>query len=373
MKLFRFDQKIGKFRVLVQTRDIAPGAIKGRHVADGAVTGDKIGTETVEGRNIAPEAVTGEKIMDNTVTGKNIASGAIDGNHIAEESITGDEIRPNGVKPGKIADGAVQERNIKDGNVTLKKLSGKLQTFLKLLAGKDDDLQNQIDSLTISGMAVSNNFGDDPHIGVSQKTLTDAFNKVWAKIEEITGESLLGFQMAVTPEYYVGEDGCSVHVKATTVNTNGVFEHIAFYVDGGLVFEADDVEDAEFDTEISETALVKCVAKIMGIEYEREKVITHYSSFWLGAGNSYMEVMNKANLIPITNGMRGAYDINVNEGNKIIIVVGESLAEGFIRADLNSVEIPFTESVETVDGVRYKVFTSENAYHAGTYNIDING
>lgn len=373
MKLFRFDQKIGKFRVLVQTRDIAPGAVKGRHIADGAVTGDKIGSETVEGRNIGDSAVTGEKIMDSTVTGKNIAPEAIDSKHIADESITGDEFRPNGVKPGKIANDAVLERNIKDGNVTLKKLSGKLQNFLKLLAGKDDDLQNQIDSLTISGMAVSNEFGEDAHVGVSQKALTAAFNKVWAKIEDITGESLLGFQMAVTPEYYIGEEGCNIHVTATTVDTVDVFEYIGFYINGQLIKEGENVDYMEFDTEINETSVVMCVAKILGVPYSKQAIITHYSSFWLGAGSTYTDVMKNSNLRPITNGMRGAYNIDVASGQKIIIVLGESLRQGFIRADINGVEIAFVETTETVDGNTYKVLTSENTYQAGTYNIDING
>jgi hypothetical protein len=83
--------------------------------------------------------------------------------------------------------------------------------------------------------------------------------------------------------------------------------------------------------------------------------------------------MNVDHVIPITNGMRGAYDVDVTQGQHIIIVVGESLAGGFLRADLNSVEINFTESTVTVDGKNYKVFTSEEAYSAGTYNIDING
>lgn len=373
MKLFRFDQKIGKFRVLVQTRDIAPGAVKGRHIADGAVTGDKIGSETVEGRNIGDGAVTGEKIMDSTVTGKNIAPEAIDSKHIADESITGDEFRPNGVKPGKIANDAVLERNIKDGNVTLKKLSGKLQNFLKLLAGKDDDLQNQIDSLTISGMAVSNEFGEDAHVGVSQKALTAAFNRIWSKFEEITGEVLRGISMTVTPSYFISEEGCDVHITATTVEANGVFEHIAFFVDGEMIAEAEDVESFETDAVLTETAEVKCVAKIMGIEYERVKVVTHYNSFWLGAGASHQDIMDVNHLIPIKNGMRGAYDLNILDGQHIIIVLGESLREGFFRADINGVEIPFAESTVTVNGNRYRVFVSENTYQAGTYNIDVNG
>ena len=115
-----------------------------------------------------------------------------------------------------------------------------------------------------------------------------------------------------------------------------------------------------------------CKAKIMGVEYTRQSVITHYNSFWLGAGNVYSDIMDVEHVIPITNGMRGAYDVHVEEGQKIIIIVGESLANGFLRADLNSVEIPFTESTVTVDDKNYKVFISE-PWVAGDYNIDING
>ena len=35
------------------------------------------------------------------------------------------------------------------------------------------DMQNQIDSIQIGGWAISNQLGDDPHIGISQKALTE--------------------------------------------------------------------------------------------------------------------------------------------------------------------------------------------------------
>ena len=230
----------------------------------------------------------------------------------------------------------------------------------------------------MGGVALLQDFGNSIYFGVSQKVLTEAFNKIWAKIEDITGESLLGFQMAVTPEYYIGEEGCNVHVTATTVDTVGVFEEIRFLINGIQVWPATEEEGknvsyAEFDTEISETSVVECDAKILGIPYSKQAIITHYSSFWLGAGSTYTDVMNNSNLRPTTNGMRGAYNIDLISGQNIIIVLGESLREGFIRADINGVEIAFTETTQTVGGNTYKVLTSENTYQARTYNIDING
>ena len=376
MKLFEFDAHIGDWRVLVQSRDIQNGAVQSRHIADGAVISDKIGDGEVKSRNIAPEAVTTDKIGDREVKSKNIAPEAVTNEKIAEEAITGDEIEGKTVKNGKLANDAVQTRNIKDRNVTSSKIAKDAilpehvspATFREL----SKDLQNQIDGLEIAGIAVSNEFGTDPHISISQKTMTDAIKEIWKKIEDMTGEKLQGVNMVVTPEYFISEDGTDVHITANTVDTNGIFEHIAFYGNGVLIAEASNVDYFEHDLHIDETTVIMCKAKIMGVEYPCQSVITHYNSFWLGAGNVYSDIMDVQHVIPITNGMRGAYDVHVEEGQKIIIIVGESLADGFLRADLNSVEIPFTESTVTVDDKNYKVFVSE-PWVAGDYNIDING
>ena len=279
----------------------------------------------------------------------------------------------------------VETDDISNSAVTLPKLAkdvidfilGKIDEAMKTCRvkckEKTDDLQNQIDSLEVSGLALSNVFGDDTHIGVSQKALTTAFNKVWDKLEDITGESLKGIDLLVSPSYYIGEDGCTLSIVANTVEAAGIFEKIQVFVDDSLVAEAEEVSTLTATTEISDTVVVKCVARILGIEYTKQKEITHYGSFWMGAGSTYSDIMDVEHVIPITKHMRGAYNLTVANGEHIIIVVGESLREGFIRADINGVEIPFNESTVTVDDKVYKVFISDNTYAAGTYNIDING
>ncbi len=325
-----------------------------------------------------------------------IAAEAVGPKQLAEGAVTGDKLENGAVVPGKIADDAVQERNIKDGSVSTNKLADFAVATAKILnkavtsdklsdeavlyfknAFQEiiDDLKNEIDSYDEHGIALSNNFGDDPHIGISQKTLTAAVNMLWQKIQEITGEQLLGFELNVTPEYYIGEDGATVEIAANNVGVNGIFEHIEFQINGSVVAQADNVETLSYEGTITETSIVKVVAKILGVTYEQQKTITHYNSFWLGCGTDYTDVMdgNTAHVIPISNGMRGQYNVSAEAGDHIIIIVGESLAAGFIRADINGVEIPFTSETITVDGVQYRVFTSENTYQAGTYNIDING
>lgn len=256
------------------------------------------------------------------------------------------------------------------------------QEFKYAMEKKMHTLELQVETFLRSitgGPAITNVFGDSELVAVNQKITTDAINKLWQKIEDMTGEVLQGFSMQITPEYYIGETGADVHITANTVETNGIFEHIAFYGNGVLITEADNVDFFEHDFHVDETTVIQCVAKIMGVEYNRQSIITHYSSFLLGSGDTYADLMDGNNrflpqyAIPITNGMRGAYDVNVAEGKKIIIAVGESLREGFIRADLNGIEIQFTESTITdADGKVYAVFTSE-PWGAGEYNIDING
>ena len=278
-----------------------------------------------------------------------------------------------------LKNGVIKNKHLGDKEIGWEKLSnGVVNKILQMISNAVANLQNQIDSFNEHGMSVSNEFGDDSHIGISQKTLTEAINALWEKLEEVTGETYHGITMAVTPEYFIGETGADVHIIATTVDINGIFEHIAFYGNGQLITEADNVDYFEFDHHIDETTVIQCVAKILGIEYSRQSVVTHYSSFLLGSGDSYEDLMSNNRflpqyVIPITNGMRGAYDVNVAEGKRIIIVVGDSLSEGFIRADLNGLEIQFTESTCTdADEKVYKVFTSE-PWSAGSYNIDING
>ena len=270
-----------------------------------------------------------------------------------------------------LGDKVIKSRHIDDKQILARHIGDDVMpTYVKPIT---DDLQNQIDSLEIAGLALSNEFGQSTTRGVSQKTLTTAINRLWSKIEDMTGEVLQGINMVVSPEYYIGEGGADVHIQANTVETNGIFEHIAFYINGILLTEANNVDYFEYDTQIAETSVVKCEAKIMGITYTREKIITHYNSFWLGAGNTYSDIMDVEHIIPITNGMRGTYNVEMQNGQHIIVVVGESLAQGFMRADMNGVEIPFIESTVTVDGKNYRVFTSEEVYSTGTYNIDING
>ena len=255
---------------------------------------------------------------------------------------------------------------LKDNSVSDKKLSPELRD-------KINDYQNQINSLTDPhGATISNNFGDNPLIGISQKTITEAFNTVWDKIDEITGGDANSIDMTVTPEYYIGEDGCTVNYSATSTGLSGIFEHIEFLVNGVKVDEADNVEELSGSTQINGTSVITCNAKIMGKMKTVEKTITNYSSFYLGAGTQYSDIMDVEHVINFDGTVSGRYNVTCAQGDHIYIVMDSGFRSSFSRADMNGFEIPFTETTETVDDKEYVVLESVNTYMAGTYEININ-
>ena len=135
-----------------------------------------------------------DDIVDKAITGRKIADRVIDWFHILARAIRNEHIADGAVDSRTLADNAVTTPKIADLAVTPEKLSKRIvpelfEPLLRPLKAKDADLQNQIDSFNEHGLSVSNWFGNDPHIGVSQKTLTSAFNLLWSKMEDITGES----------------------------------------------------------------------------------------------------------------------------------------------------------------------------------------
>lgn len=352
MKLFNFDIHIGKWRVLVQTRDIA----------DKAVTGTKIADHVIGWWHIIKKAIRNEHIAD----------GAVDSR--------------------TIADGAVTTTKIHDKAVTPEKLSERVRTelidpLLKPLRKKDADLQNQIDAIQDHGIAVSNEFGDNPHIGISQKALTEAVNAIWNKIESITGESLHGISMTINPTYFIDEEGGVLYISANSMGMSSIFEKLSFcwnseqepFLSYEDIAGIDDVTvEIPDEKVINNKVIITCKAQILGRPYMEQKTVTRYSSFFLGSGATYEDLMingtfNPIYSKPIARHMRAAYDVQVAEGDHIIIVMGESLRPGFIRADINGLEIPFSERSVTVNDTVYAVLTSVDTYSEGTINVDING
>ncbi|MBO6252441.1 MAG: hypothetical protein J6O49_02135 [Bacteroidaceae bacterium] len=261
---------------------------------------------------------------------------------------------------------SVDNKHLKKGCITGDKLA---DSFLQELV---NDLAEEVIE-AVKGKIVADRFGNSTLLTISQRLITDTINDIYNQLRDIKGEPPIGLYLTATPEFFIGEEGCDVHLKA--ISTQGIMEHVAFYVNDVMIegSEAEDVYQIEADVHIDGTSTFRCEASIFGIDYSVKKIITHYTSFWLGAGSSYQDIMDTAHTIPIEQTIRGAFNVECGEGEHIIVIVGDTLKKGFIRADLNGFEIPFNVEKITKDGNDYWVYTSENVYHAGTYNIDING
>ena len=270
----------------------------------------------------------------------------------------------------------LQNRKVNVFDLLSSDITGFFAKERELLNAKIKELEDLIKDFTIEKVGLTNEFGDSQIAAVSQKALTEAFHKVWSTLGEITGEVYEGINMTVTPDYFISEDGTTVHITANTVETNGIFERIQFFVDGEKIYEAENTEYVSFDHHLDNKEtydyVVMCKAKILGIEYTRQQVITRYNEFYIGAGTDYTDIMNAAHAKQLHGRMRNAYDVTFEDDDQLIIVMGASLRERFIRADLNGAEIEMTEETVTIDDKDYVVFTSE-PWSAGNYNIDING
>ena len=373
MKMFEYCQHVAGWRVLVQTRD----------VADRAITGSKIAQRVIDWFHILVGAIRNEHLSDACVDSRALADNSVRSRHIA----------PGEVKAVNIGDGEVKSRHIGDGEVKTPDIANYAVTEKKL----DPSLLNEIRSAAANGYALASTFGSNELIGVCQKTLTEAFDALWQKLEDITGEVYRGINMVVTPTYYIGEEGCTVTIAASTrtddSETIGMFEWIRFYwnddneetEERSTAFLAKErtggfTETVELPLErlVNDRIKIKCKAQIMGIEYMRQETIVHYPSAFLGAiadGGDYADIILPAYAISVGHGMRNAYDREVGDGEHIVVILGSALKSKFIRADINGIEIAFVEPAEptVIGGNEYWVYVSENSFSAGNYNIDING
>ena len=306
MKLFEFDENIGDWRTLIQTRDIQNGAVRSHHIAGAAVTGDKIAEGEIKGRNIADEAVTGEKI----------APGTIPGSKLKDKCITGDKIEGGTVEFGKLADDAVHERNIFPLSVTGGKISDNAIQPRHIPQGTvryiTEDVQNQIDGIQVAGVAVSNEFGNDPHIGISQKKLTEAIGGQQEAIEglensiapggsvdaRIVGDASSGYDTLEKVQARIAEEKAArqgamsaVYTKGETYSKaeiNNMFSPDQKYGTFSATDQTTDVTDVLPATGSTDT--IYRVANWDGAQYNTN-VYSEYA--WDGTGYVFLRAKNE--------------------------------------------------------------------------------
>ena len=134
-KLFEFVEHIGKWRVLVQTRDIQNGAVTTAKLADGAVTTEKLADNVITNDKIADGAIGSRHIAEGAVTNEKIEDGAVTGEKIADNTITGEKLQDGIIGSDKFADGSIESRNIADDAITTDKIADEAVTTPKIQDG----------------------------------------------------------------------------------------------------------------------------------------------------------------------------------------------------------------------------------------------
>ncbi len=304
--------------------------------------------------------------------------------YIGESKILGNPTKPISLKLGEkvvktkhIDDGAIETEQIANEAVTPDKLSRSVQNLVVQPAVRQVDqkyqnitneLYSMVESLQVSGIALSNQFGDREDIGITQKSLTKAIGRIWEEISNITGIEYMDFTFTVDPQTVYSEEATTILITADATSSISDFDSIKIYADDELIAESSDINLFTVTHVVNESVRITAEGVILGKTIIKTADMVKDTPFFLGAGNVYTDVINETCRRVMHETLEGNYDVTVNnDGEHIYIVVPISKKDEFRRADMNGFEVPVTTTILE----EYVVYESVNTYNAGTYNIDI--
>ena len=237
-----------------------------------------------------------------------------------------------------------------------------------------NDLQNQVDSIQIHGMAVSNEFGNDPHIGISQKKLTEDHTErleVEADLQSQINEIVSG---GATVNIYATPSPIFVGVKSTialtaTTNKNASSIKIKKGADvlvtgSGSSLSGSDTITPESDNNTTYTAEFI----ISGLQRSTTCNIVAVYPIRIGTGAVYVKGLPL--LTPKTS-PAGTYTVMVTaDSDYVWLNIPASMT--IHGATLGGFDFPLEAPASvTIGGVEYKSYRSSNTYDAGTLIVVI--
>ena len=242
---------------------------------------------------------------------------------------------------------------ITDYNKKLKELNSAMTSFLSTASG---------------GEAFSNKFGNSEVMGITQKTLTYAFKNIYKILENITGESMITVTTTISPDYFYAADGVTCNINSVT--SFGLIDCVKVYIndDQNPVVERNNIEEFNATIDLTSTTTIKVVTTVLGKDYITTKTVVGTSKFFVGAGSNYADVMTPQWSRVYNGNPQGQYNVNVTEGQRIIIVIPTAEASKIEQIEMNDFNIPMDVSLYD----EYTIYTSLNTYQAGNYVIDIN-
>ena len=246
---------------------------------------------------------------------------------------------------------------------------GTFGAIINALAKRIDDLENQMQSFLATasgGEAFSTMYGNSNVMGVTQKTLTETVNGLYQLIFDALGIEVGDVQISITPDAFFHNEAAVVNIAA--VADYGLFDFVKVYFDGVKVIEETSVVTFSEYRTIGGTTTIRVEAQVLGKLYTYEKTVTMASDFFIGAGATYEDVYDPQYSRPYDGDPTGQYTVEVEEGQRIVIILPTADVSKIEQIEMNDFNIPMDT---TTFGI-YTVYTSLNTYQAGTYTIDIN-
>ena len=246
---------------------------------------------------------------------------------------------------------------------------GAFGNLINALAKRIDDLETQMQSFLATssgGEAFSNMYGNSEVMGVTQKALTETINGLYELIFDALGMEVGDVQITISPDGFFNNEAAVVNIAATA--DYGLFDFVKVYFDGEKVLEETSIKTFSEDLTIDKTTTIKVEAQVLGKLYTYEKTVTMSSDFFIGAGVTYEDIYDSQYTRPYDGNPTVSYTIEVEEGQRIVIILPTADVYKIEQIEMNDFNIPMDT---TTFGI-YTAYTSLNTYQAGTYKIDIN-
>lgn len=263
----------------------------------------------------------------------------------------------------------MQEQIMIDYTTFKKEVIDKYNSLEDYYKKQVEELQKQFNSLLNTsefGVAISNKFGDNENIVVSQAAVTRAINQIMNKFSDITGELPYGIKLEISPNYILSDGSSDITVNASA--GDGMFEQIDIYFNDKLILSREEVTNFTETYQIDKTTDVKVVAKLLGNTYTESKTINVYYPFFIGSGTTKADAIKTENIREYKGNVDGDYDIKIeNENDKMFVVIPSSIATQIESITMNGFEIPFDVTTDE----KYVVYQSLNTYKKGVYTINI--
>ena len=250
-------------------------------------------------------------------------------------------------------------------NAKMQALANVIGAFQQQLDNMNTQMQSFLETAS-GGEAFSNLYGDSEVMGVTQKTLTETISRLYQLIGDSIGIDMNSVQITITPDAFFKNEAAVINISA--IAEYGLFDAVRVYFDGIKVVEKTSVQTFSENLTVNKTTDIRVEAVLFGRTCTEKKTVQMSSDFFIGAGASYEDVYNPAYSRPYNGDPKGAYTINVAEGQHIVFILPTADVSKVEQIEMND----FNMIMETATFGIYTAFTSVETYQAGTYTIDIN-